>query len=120
MIVKVKCIHYTYDWSYNTDVKIELDDYVFFQIDYRGRSSWHIIGYYYKDDEWKQKELSDAGVISEKELAKFIVETNRYRKNEVQSCRVSRFNSLHYDSSFYGELEELLQLVKKYEEGGME
>ncbi len=116
MIIKVKCIHYSLDWSYDNDVEIDLDRYVFFHIDYRGSSSWHIVGHAYEDNEWKEKELSDAGVSSIDELARFIAAANAYNNGKWQNCKVSRFNNLHYSGGFYEELAKLLILVKKYEE----
>ena len=107
-IVKVRCFHFWSDWTDINKIEIDLEKYVFFEIDYRG--SWHIKGH--KCDEnykWTVEELSDHGVVSALDLAEFIVSANTY--NPYQRCKVSRFNNLHYYGGFYEELQKLLGLV---------
>lgn len=113
-VIKVKCYHYSSDWTDIREVEINIDDYVFFSIEYRC-SSWHIVGY--KCDEkykWTTYELSDHGVVNSRELARFIAIANNQDSSKYQPCKVSRFNNLHYAGSFYTALEKLLELV--YEE----
>lgn len=114
-IVKVKCMHFWSDWTEIRDVEIDLDKYVFFSIEYRGINSWHIVGYKVDNEHnWTTKELSDHQVTNVFELSDFIVYANAYPKSigKFQGCKVSRFNNLHYDCSFYSELSKLLKIVE--------
>lgn len=115
-IVKVECMHFWSDWTDIKEIEINLDEYVFFEIDYRGEDSWHIKGY--KCDSkhrWTEEELSEHQVSSIYDVAKFIVQANAYDSGKFQPCKVSRFNNLHYSGGFYEDLQRLFELVKKYE-----
>lgn len=116
-IVKVECMHFCSDWTEIEEIEINLDEWIFFSVEYRGKDSWHIVGYKCDSDyKWTQEELSDHQVSSIYNLAKFIAQANKYEKEKsCQPCKVSRFNNLHYNSSFYEELQRLLELVKKLE-----
>lgn len=116
-IVKVSCMHFWSDWTDIKEIEINLDEYAFFEVDYRGRDNWHIIGH--KCDEnynWTTEELSDHQVTSVCDLAKFIAQANAYNSGKIQPCKVSRFNNLHYVDGFYDDLSNLFELVKKYKE----
>lgn len=118
-IVKVNCMHFWSDWTEMRDVKIDLDKYAFFSIEWRGIDSWHIVGYKCdKEYNWTSQELSDHQVSSICDLADFIVYANSYPKSKgkFQDCKVSRFNNLHYGGSFYGELSRLLKIVSDKEQ----
>lgn len=118
-IVKVQCMHFYSDWTDLKDVEIDLDKYVFFGIEYRGKDSWHIVGYKCDDKyNWTTEELSEHQVTSIGHLADFIAYANAYPKSKgrLQGCKVSRFNNLHYDNSFYSELSILLKLVEAAEQ----
>ena len=113
-VIKVECFHYSSDWTDIRTIEININDYVFFSIEYRC-SSWHIVGYKFDEkNKWTTFELSDHGVASTRGLAQFIAKANNQNSNEYQPCKVSRFNNLHYAGSFYTALEQLLQMV--YEE----
>ena len=117
-IVKVNCMHFWSDWTDMNDVEINLDEYVFFSIEYRGEDSWHIVGHKCdKNHNWTTRELSDHQVSSISDLADFIVAANAYPKSKgkMQDCKVSRFNNLHYSGSFYKELAKLLEIVANKE-----
>lgn len=118
-IVKVNCRAFSNPWMDWRDVEINLDEYSFFEIDYRGPDSWHIIGHKCDSEyNWNSINLSNAQVSRIDDLAKFIAYANVYarKKSEIfQACKVSRFNNLHYTGSFYGDLQILLNLVKEYE-----
>ena len=112
-------MHFWSDWTDTKEIEINLDEYVFFEIDYRGRDSWHIIGHKCdKNHNWTTEELSDHQVTSIYDLAKFIARANAYDNGKFQSCKVSRFNNLHYYDGFYDDLSRLFELVKKYETEG--
>lgn len=103
-IVKVSCFHFGNDWTDIEEISINLDEWVFFCIDYRGES-WHIIGYKCDDNyKWTEEELSGHGVRSIHDLAEFIAKANIYKRDKIQPCKVSRFNNLHYSDSFYKDL----------------
>ena len=112
-IVKLKTQKYIIDWTYEYEIDIDLDEYVFFQVDYRLKS-WHLIGHKCdKNHNWTTKELSyhwvDFG-----DMVDFIVKANNAKeKSGYTRCRVSRFNALHYSESFYSELSRLLNAVEK-------
>lgn len=108
-IVEVKCYRYTSDWFESPIVKIDLNKFIFFTLDFRGDEGWwHIIGHYTdKDGKWEQKELSVHGCRLA-DAAKFVHEANKKRERGVM---VSRFNNLHYSDKFYNELKKLLDRV---------
>lgn len=115
-IVKVECIHFWSDWTGIKEIKINLDKYVFFEIDYRGKDSWHIKGHKYDSEHhWTEEELSDHQVSSIYDVAKFIAQANAYESGKFQPCKVSRLNNLHYSGGFYEDLQRLFELVKKCE-----
>ena len=59
-IVKVECMHFWSDWTDIKEIEINLDEYVFFEIDYRGKDSWHIKGHKCgSEHRWTEEELSD-------------------------------------------------------------
>lgn len=113
-VIKVKCYHFWSDWTDINDIEINIDDYVFFSIEYR--CSWHIVGHKCdKEYNWTTRDLSDHGVVSSKELARFIAMVNNQEHEKYQPCKVSRFNNLHYQGDFYDALEYLLQLIHEEE-----
>ena len=116
-IIKLKTWKYEIDWSYDYIIDIDIDEYVFFEVDYRGENSWHLIGHKCdKDYNCTEKELSYHWVCFS-DMVDFIARANLVKdKDGYTRCRVSRFNSLHYSNAFYGKLAELLEAVKKKEE----
>lgn len=115
-IVKVECMHFWSDWIDIREIEINLDEYVFFEIDYRGKDSWHIKGHKCDSEyNWTEEELSDHQVSHISDVAKFIAQANAYEKTKsYQPCKVSRFNNLHYGGGFYRDLQRLFELVEKY------
>lgn len=114
-IAKISCMHFWSDWTEIKEIEIDLDEWVFFSVEYRGKDNWHVIGYKCENHNWTTTELSDHQVTSIYDLAEFIVQANTYVGKKFQPCKVSRFNNLHYSGSFYDDLSKLLELVKKYE-----
>lgn len=116
-IVKLKTWKYEIDWSYEYIIDIDIDEYVYFEVDYRGENSWHLIGHKCdKDYKWTEKELSYHWVYFW-DMVDFIARSNLVKdKLGCTRCRVSRFNNLHYSNLFYGKLTELLEAVKNREE----
>lgn len=117
-IVKVQCLHFWSDWTDIRDIEINLDEYQFFEIDYRGRDSWHIKGHKCDNEyNWTEEELSDHEVSNISHVAHFIAQVNSYARSKYpyQSCKVSRFNNLHYYNGFYEDLKKLFELVREYE-----
>lgn len=118
-IVELKTYRYSIDWSYEEKVKINLDDYVFFECEYRC-DSWHLIGFKYdrKAEKWTSKELS-AHWCFERDIAEFIYKANKYARAKTvkaQGCKISRFNNLHYSDTFYKSLQTILSIVDRMEE----
>lgn len=114
-IVKLKCADYTTDWVLDKEVEIDIDKYIFFEVEYRGENSWHLIGHQYNEEtrKWQNVEFS-YHVCTIYAMAKFIAKANAIPRNNLQVNRVSRFNNLHYSCSFYKELNKLLRLVQEY------
>lgn len=46
-IVKLKCTDFTTDWYRDKEIEIDIDQFIYFEIDYRGENSWHLIGHKY-------------------------------------------------------------------------
>jgi hypothetical protein len=116
-IVELTTYEWFIDWSYPRKIKINLDEYVFFSCEYRC-SDWHLIGHKYdkKTKEWTTKELS-IHWCHEYDIANFIYKANKYAKSkDCQSCKVSRFNNLHYGGGFYKSLQTIFNMVSKMEE----
>ena len=114
-IVKLKCADYTTDWVLDKEVEIDVDKYIFFEVEYRGENSWHLIGHQYNEEtrKWQNVEFS-YHVCTIYAMAKFIAKANAIPRNNLQVNRVSRFNNLHYYTGFYKELGRLFELVERY------
>lgn len=119
-IAKLRTHRFSIDWTYDETVEINLDDYVFFECDYRF-DTWHLVGHICdkKTHEWSTRELS-IHWCWEREIAEFIYQANKYEKSKDiihrAGCRVSRFNNLHYSSGFYESLKKVLNIVAEMEE----
>lgn len=110
-IVTIECLRYTLDWYQEVKVEVDLDEWTFFCVDYRGENSWHLIGHKTVNDKWVQEELSLSGIYRNS-LVNFIRAANSYKhKKYGVLCEVSRFNNLHYYKGFYKELADLLASV---------
>jgi hypothetical protein len=108
-IVTVECLRFWSDWTTIEKVEIDLNEWVFFQIDYRGEHSWYIVGHKVVNDKWISEDVSLHGVAGFWTLVEFIRNVNA--SNKYQKCKVSRFNNMHYYDGFYKDLIELLQEV---------
>lgn len=118
-IVKLRTYEYSIDWSYEREVEINLDEYSFFECDYR-LGTWHLIGHKFDREtyKWTTEELSIHWCFV-MDVAEFIYKANKYmyeKTNGYQRCKVSRFNNLHYSEEFYEALQRLLNAVAKIEE----
>lgn len=111
-IVKLRTYRYEIDWSYEYEVEINVDEYVYFTIDWRG--DWHLIGHKVdKNHNWSEKELS-YDWCSLRDIADFIARANNIKdKFGNTRCRVSDFRNLHYSEGFYKELGQLLKIVEQ-------
>lgn len=118
-IVKLECSEYTLDWYRDKEIEIDVDKYVFFEVEYRGGdAAWYLQGHRYIEStkKWVVDDF-DYHMCRTYEIAKFIAKANKIKdKNGFARNRVSRFNNLHYSSDFYKKLSDLLDLVKEYEE----
>lgn len=117
-IVKLTKHEFWLDWYRDEEIEINLDDYVFFECDYRC-DTWYLIGHKCSEDyKWSQEQLSGHWSYLN-EIAKFIYEANKYARTNPtkwQDCKVSRFNNLHYSGDFYKALQKLFDMVAKMEE----
>lgn len=117
-IVKLKCQRFSIDWTYEIDKEIDLDKYAYFSAEYR-LGNWHLVGHYCIEEthKWRSEELSEHWCYL-RDIAEFIVKANKYQKDKTkgyQGCKVSKFNSMHYEEKFYQALQELLNVVKRLE-----
>ena len=112
-LLEVECFRYTSDWIDYPIVKIDLDKFVFFEMDFRlDDGIWYIIGHKVDDNnKWSIEELSEHGCYF-RNAAKFIYEANKHSERGIM---VSRFNSLHYSEKFYRNLKSLLNAVSEIE-----
>lgn len=115
-IVKFTKHLHTYDWYRDEEIEINLDDYVFFECEYR-LNTWYLIGHKCDKEtyKWSEEQLSGHWNYP-REIAEFIYSANKYARTKYQGCKVSRFNNLHYSGSFYKELQELFDMVAQMEE----
>lgn len=118
-IVKLKCSEFTLDWYRDKEIEIDVDKYVFFEVEYRGgNAAWYLQGHRYikKTEKWVVDDF-DYHMCNTHEMADFIAKVNKIKsENGFIRNRVSRFNNLHYSTDFYEKLSNLLNLIKKYEE----
>ena len=117
-VYELPCVVYSLDWSFTENQFIDLNYWIFFTCELRC-GVWFIIGHRVDDSgKWVQRDLSRSGVINDKEIARFISYANHYpaSKGDYQGCKVSRFNSLHYDGSFNERLMKLLKEVEDVDE----
>lgn len=120
-IVELTTYRFSIDWTYTEKVTINLDDYVFFECEYRcDCDDWHLIGHKYNrtTEKWSTEELSNHW-CHERSIAEFIYKANKYarsKKAPIQGCKVSRFNNLHYGGGFYKSLQTIFNIVEQLEE----
>ena len=115
-IVKLTKHEYWLDWYRDEEIEINLDDYAFFECDYRC-GSWCLIGHKCNKETYKWSEEQLSGHWSyPREIAEFIYRANKYARSKYQGCKVSRFNNLHYSGDFYKALQGLFSMVAKMEE----
>lgn len=107
-ITTVECIKYVSDWYQNVTIEIDLNEWTYFTVDFRGESDWYLIGHKCENDKWIQKEFGEHGIWRNR-LVDFIVEANSH--SQYQKCKVSCFNNMHYYSNFYEELSKLFRDV---------
>lgn len=117
-IVKLECSEFTIDWYRDKEIEINIDKYVFFEVEYRGGdAAWYLQGHRYIEDtgKWVVDDF-DYHMCKTYEMAKFISKANKIKdRSGFVRNRISRFNNLHYSTDFYEKLSNLLELVKKYE-----
>lgn len=118
-IVELKTWRYSLDWAEEEKVQVNLNEYAFFECDYR-LGSWHLRGYKCdkKTYKWTSEEVSLHWVYP-LDLAEFIYKANKYASSKEfrgKHCKVSRFNNLHYSGGFYEAMEKLFAMVRKFEE----
>lgn len=117
-IVKLNCSDYTTDWYRDKEIEIDVEKYIFFEVEYRGgTAAWYLRGHRYIEDKGKWlTDVFDYHMCEIEEIAKFIAKVNKIKdKNGFTRNRISRFNNLHYSNDFYEKLRELLELVNKFE-----
>ena len=105
-IAIIECGDVCFDWFEWNEYKINLDDYIAFRIDYRGKYSWHLIGEYRQNDELKTKELSKCQ-ISFTSLVDFMILCKEKNKP------IREFFNTHGYIGFDEEVYKLLKAVQE-------
>ena len=100
------CGNVCFDWYEWKDKEIDLDKYLYFELDYR-LQSWHVIGFYRENDEWKRKEISDceASFLS---LVDFIIQIDGGTFKKIHSI-----SNCHNQSNFFEAVKKLVECVEK-------
>lgn len=83
--VKVTCYRFWSDWTDLVPVEIDIDEYNWFELQYR-QDRWFIIGSKYENDKWNYTDLTIHGIVSIKDVANFV---------KVASKKVNKFSTLN-------------------------
>lgn len=113
---KLKCADYTIEGVMDKEIEIDVDKYVFFEVEYREESSWHLFGYSFIQEtgKWQKTEFCYS-ICSIYNMAYFIAKVNNIPdENGMLRNRVSKFNNAHYNIDFYQELKKLFELIERY------
>jgi len=112
-IVTVPCKSIWSDWTDIAEVRIDLSEFSTFDIVWRGRGSWHIIGRYNKGAEEEKVDLTKNGVVTLEALILFIQRANSYNKNKLLGRKVVSYRNEYYLEGFEEELIDLLKCLSK-------
>lgn len=83
--VTVTCYRFWSDWTDLVSVEIDIDEYNWFELQYR-QDRWFIIGSKYENDKWHYTDLTIHGIVSIKDVANFI---------KVASKKINKFSTLN-------------------------
>ena len=102
--VKITCFHFWSDWTDMTPREIDLDEWNWFELQYRC-DLWFIIGskYNQKQDKWYKQELADNGVVSKHELAKFV---------KAAGDKINKISTNNFKSDLVKKTDELYEALK--------
>lgn len=100
----VHCFHFWSDWTDINPIEIDLDEWNWFELQYRC-DRWFIIGSKYdkKREKWENKDLSDHGVVGIKELANFV---------KVASEKINKFSTNNYKPNLAEKIVEIYKMVE--------
>lgn len=103
--VSVTCFHFWSDWTDMTPREIDLDEWDWFELQYRC-DLWYIIGSKYdkKRDKWDRYELTDHGVVGIRDLAKFI---------KVAGEKINKISTNNYKSDLVRQIAKIYEFVDK-------
>lgn len=102
--VKITCFHFWSDWTDMTPREIDLDEWNWFELQYRC-DLWYIIGskYNQKQDKWYEQELADHGVVSKYELAKFV---------KAAGAKINKISTNNFNTDLVKKTAELYEALK--------
>lgn len=83
--VKVICYRFWSDWTDLVPVEIDINEYNWFELQYR-QDRWFIIGSKYENDKWHYTDLTIHGIVSIKDVANFI---------NIASKKINKFSTLN-------------------------
>lgn len=96
--VTITCYRFWSDWTDLVPVEIDIDEYNWFELQYR-QDRWFIIGSKYENDKWHYTDLTIHGIISTLDVAKFVkVANNKINKYSTLNCKpklIDYINELH-------------------------
>lgn len=96
--VTITCYRFWSDWTDLVPVEIDIDEYNWFELQYR-QDRWFIIGSKYENDKWHYTDLTIHGIISTSDVAKFIkVANNKINKYSTLNSHpdlIKYINELH-------------------------
>lgn len=106
-VAVLTCGNVCFDWYEWKDKEIDLDKYLYFELDFR-MQSWHVIGFYKQNDEWKREEISDceASFLS---LVDFIVKVDGGTFKKIHSI-----SNCHNQDNFFEAVKKLVEGVEKH------
>lgn len=83
--VTITCYRFWSDWTDLVPVEIDIDEYNWFELQYR-QDRWFIIGSKYENDKWHYTDLTIHGIVSIKDVANFV---------KVASKKINKFSTLN-------------------------
>ncbi len=96
--VKIKRFHFVLDWYDIDDVEIDLDKFVFFEMQFRC-GSWYLLHYVYEDKKFRQAYEYDFELFRPKQALKTL------------GKKVNKFSALHGGGKIFNK--QLFLLLKE-------
>lgn len=96
--VTITCYRFWSDWTDLVPVEIDIDEYNWFELQYR-QDRWFIIGSKYINDKWHYTDLTIHGIVSTRDVANFVKvannKINKYSTLNSPPDLIKYINELH-------------------------